>query len=102
MSTSKLRSHGFYHQEYFGVEINHFWIKTCSGKFSAFTKQEETASSRSCRSWSASAEDYVMVRLNRRMYSVQYYKLSSQAIKIFFCWHFEYILASMLNVFLDV
>ena len=66
----KVRSHGFYHQEYFRVEINHFWIKSCSGKFSAFTKQEEAASSLSYRSWSASAEDYVMVRLNRRMYSV--------------------------------
>ena len=45
-SKFKLRSHGFYRQEYY-----HFWIKTCSFKFSVFAKQEEAASSCSCRLW---------------------------------------------------
>ena len=40
VSKFKVRSHGFYHQECFCVEINNFWLKTCSIKFSIFAKQE--------------------------------------------------------------
>ena len=44
MSKFKLCSHGFYH----------FWIKSCSFKFSVFAKQEEAALRCSCRLWQQS------------------------------------------------
>ena len=54
------------------MEINHFWIKTCSFKFFVFAKQEEAASRCSCRTLAAE-ENHVMVRLNLSSYTVPYY-----------------------------
>ena len=42
------------------MQINHFWIKTCSFKFSVFANQEEAASRCSCRIFAAQ-ENHVMI-----------------------------------------